>query len=253
MTDKLEIIRALNPASKPKHIAIIMDGNGRWAKERGEERIYGHHHGVQSVRNAIEGCGEAGIDFLTLYAFSTENWNRPKEEVNALTSLLVKTIHLEIDNLMKNNVRLLAIGALTDLPQDCQEELQNAIDQTAANTGLSVTLALSYSGRWEIVDAMKKIARQITDKELSPADVGIETMENNLATAGMPDPDILIRTGGDYRISNFLLWQLAYTELFFTQTKWPDFDKNELWQIVIDFMKRERRFGKTSEQVADHE
>ncbi|MDL2296324.1 isoprenyl transferase [Bacteroidales bacterium OttesenSCG-928-C03] len=249
MTDKLQHIKEKDPRKKPKHIAIIMDGNGRWAKERGEERVYGHQQGVQGVHNAIEGCGEAGIDYLTLYAFSTENWNRPKEEVNALTSLLVKTIHLELDNLMRNNVRLCAIGALSDMPQDCQEELNKAIETTAQNTGLTVTLALSYSGRWEIVEMAKKIAQQAAEGTIIPKDISTETVIQNLSTANIPDPDILIRTGGDFRVSNFLLWQIAYTEFFFSPTQWPDFNKDELWQIIIDFMSRERRFGKTSEQV----
>lgn len=252
MTEKLQFIQQQNAEKKPKHIAIIMDGNGRWAKERGEERIYGHQHGVQAVRNAIEGCGEAGINFLTLYAFSTENWNRPKEEVNALTSLLVKTIHLELDSLMKNNVRLWAIGCLTDLPADCQTELHYAIDQTSGNTGLTVTLALSYSGRWEITDMAKKLVAQAAEGTLYPSDISPDTIANYLNTANMPDPDILIRTGGDFRISNFLLWQIAYAELFFSPTQWPDFGKEELWQIIIDFMNRERRFGKTGDQVTNH-
>lgn len=253
MTDKLQLIRKLDQNKKPRHIAIIMDGNGRWAKERGKERVYGHQHGVQGVRNAIEGCGEAGIDFLTLYAFSTENWNRPKEEVNALTSLLVNTIHLELDNLMRNNVRLTAIGALTDLPKDCQEELRGAIDHTAGNSGLTVILALSYSGRWEITDMVKKIAKQLAENSLSQEDINDDLVTVNLSTSGMPDPDILIRTGGDFRISNFLLWQIAYAELFFTPTQWPDFNKDELWQIILNFVDRERRFGKTGEQVANHQ
>ncbi|MDR2979669.1 MAG: isoprenyl transferase [Bacteroidales bacterium] len=253
MTDRLQLIRTLDQNKKPRHIAIIMDGNGRWAKERGKERVYGHQHGVQSVRNAIEGCGEAGIDFLTLYAFSTENWNRPKEEVNALTSLLVKTIHLELDNLMRNNVRLTAIGALTDLPEDCQEELRGAINHTAENSGLTATLALSYSGRWEITNMVRKIANKLAKGSLSQEDINNDLVTGNLSTSGMPDPDILIRTGGNFRISNFLLWQIAYAELFFTPTQWPDFNKDELWQIILDFVDRERRFGKTGEQVANHQ
>lgn len=252
MEKLLEEIRSFEKQKLPTHIAIIMDGNGRWAKQQGQERVFGHRHGVTAVQSVIEGAGEAQIDYLTLYAFSTENWNRPKEEVDALTSLLVKTIHLEIDNLMKNNVRLMAIGDLKSLPLDCQEELAKAIDKTKNNTGLTVVLALSYSARWELTEMAKKVAAKVASKELSLEDIDSGEVADNLSTAGIPDPDILIRTGGDCRISNFLLWQIAYTELFFSPIMWPEFRKSHLWQIIVDFTSRQRRFGKTGDQLAAH-
>ncbi|MCL1849905.1 MAG: isoprenyl transferase [Bacteroidetes bacterium] len=229
----------------PEHIAIIMDGNGRWAEEQGKERIYGHQNGVQAVRNAIEAAGEAGVKFLTLYAFSTENWNRPKEEIDALMGLLVKAIQNEMDNLMSNNVRLQAIGNLFSLPIECQNELKDAIEQTKKNSGLTVVLALSYSGRWEIVNAVKEIIKHDVNEN--------EITENSFATflntKYIPDPDILIRTGRERRISNFLLWQIAYTELFFPNILWPDFKKEDLFEIIAEFQTRQRRFGKTGAQV----
>lgn len=229
----------------PEHIAIIMDGNGRWAEEHKKERIYGHQHGVEAVRNAIEGSGEVGVKFLTLYAFSTENWNRPKEEIDALMGLLVKAIQNELDNLMQNKVRLQAIGNIDSLPIECQNELQEAIEKTKNNTGLTVVLALSYSGRWEIVNAVKEIIKKNTDKK--------EITESDfipfLATHSIPDPDILIRTGRECRISNFLLWQIAYTELFFPDILWPDFRKADLFEIIAQYQTRQRRFGKTGAQI----
>ena len=229
----------------PNHIAIIMDGNGRWAEEQGQERIFGHQNGVQAVRNAIESAGEAGVRFLTLYAFSTENWNRPKEEVDALMGLLVKAIQNEISNLMANKVRLQAIGNIKSLPAECQNELNDAIEQTKNNSGLTVVLALSYSGRWEIVNAVKEIVKHNIDEK--------EITENRfltyLNTNQIPDPDILIRTGRERRISNFLLWQIAYTELFFPDVLWPDFTKQHLFDIIAEFQTRQRRFGKTGVQV----
>ena len=231
----------------PKHIAIIMDGNGRWAEENGKERIFGHQHGVEAVRSAIEGAGEAGVQFLTLYAFSTENWNRPKEEVDALMGLLVKAIQNEIEDLMHNNVRLQAIGNLARMPSACQTQLQDAIEKTQNNTGLTVLLALSYSGRWEITDAVKKIIKNKVDEK----NVTEQLFSTFLNTGGIPDPDMLIRTGCEYRISNFLLWQIAYTELFFPPVLWPDFRKENLFAMIAEYQKRQRRFGKTGKQIQD--
>jgi undecaprenyl diphosphate synthase len=229
----------------PNHIAIIMDGNGRWAEEHGQERIYGHQNGVEAVRNAIEGAGEIGVKFLTLYAFSTENWNRPKEEIDALMGLLVKVIKNELDGLVHNKVRLQAIGNLYSLPTECQSELQYAIEKTKNNTGLTVVLALSYSGRWEIVNAVKEIIKNNVDEK--------EITENSfsafLNTNHIPDPDILIRTGREYRVSNFLLWQIAYSELFFPAILWPDFRKEHLFDIIAEYQTRQRRFGKTGAQI----
>jgi undecaprenyl diphosphate synthase len=231
----------------PKHVAIIMDGNGRWAEENGKERIFGHQDGVEAVRSAIEGAGEAGVQFLTLYAFSTENWNRPKEEVDALMGLLVQAIQNEIEDLMRNHVRLQAIGNLERLPLTCQTQLQDAIEKTKNNTGLTVILALSYSGRWEITDAMKKIIKNKVDEE----NITEQLFSTFLNTNAIPDPDILIRTGNEYRISNFLLWQIAYTELFFPPVLWPDFRKEHLFAIIVEYQKRQRRFGKTGKQIQE--
>ncbi len=233
----------------PKHIAIIMDGNGRWAQKKGNSRIFGHKNGVKAVRETVEGAGELGVKYLTLYAFSTENWKRPKQEVDALMSLLVATINSETDTLIKNNVRLLTIGDIDDLPKDVSRNLQELKEKTVKNSGLSLVLALNYSARWEILNAIKNILAQ-TQKE----PVNIENIENDffekyLYTSGIPDPDLLIRTSGEYRISNFLLWQIAYSELYFTDVLWPDFRKNDLYHAIIDYQKRERRFGKISEQI----
>jgi undecaprenyl diphosphate synthase len=233
----------------PKHIAIIMDGNGRWAKDKGKLRVFGHHNGVLSVRDVVEGAAEIGINYLTLYTFSSENWNRPKLEVMAIMELMVATIHKEIDRLMNNNVRLMAIGDLNMLPQKCFDELTNAIDKTSKNTGLVLTLALSYSSRNEILHAVKQIAVKVKDGELKISDINEETFEDNLYTHGMPNPELLIRTSGEYRISNYLLWQIAYAELYFTSKLWPDFRKDDLYEAILDYQKRERRFGLTSEQV----
>jgi undecaprenyl diphosphate synthase len=229
----------------PGHIAIIMDGNGRWAEEHGKERVFGHQNGVEAVRSVIKGAGEAGVKYLTLYAFSTENWNRPKEEIDALMELLVKAIKNELDNLMRNHVRLQAIGNLVSLPAECQNELQDAIEKTKNNKGLTVVLALSYSGRWEIVNAVKKIVTQNIDEK----DITEQSFSSFLNTKEIPDPDILIRTGKECRISNFLLWQIAYAELFFPAILWPDFRKEHLFEIISEFQTRQRRFGKTGAQV----
>jgi undecaprenyl diphosphate synthase len=241
--DKIDLLKL------PRHIAIIMDGNGRWAKEKGKLRIFGHHNGVVSVRDVVEGAIDVGIGYLTLYTFSAENWNRPKLEVTAIMELMVNTIHKEIKNFMDKNVRLNAIGDLDMLPAKCYKELTNAIETTSANTGLVLTLALSYSSRREIVQAAKNIALKVQSGELAINDIDEDVFENNLYTNNMPDPELLIRTSGEYRISNYLLWQIAYAELYFTAKLWPDFRKEDLFEAILDYQKRERRFGMTSEQV----
>lgn len=243
------VISELKKNRLPRHVAVIMDGNGRWAELHGNERIQGHRQGVEAVRSVVEGAGEVGIEFLTLYAFSTENWERPKEEVNALMSLLVDAIIKETDNLNDKNVRMLTIGDLKSLPLVAQSELQWAIKKTSKNTGLTLVLALSYSGRWEIVKAINKIIKDIKNKRITDNQINDTFFENYLSTAGIPDPELLIRTSGEYRISNFLLWQIAYTEFYFTDKLWPDFRKDDLFKAIIDFQHRERRFGKTSEQI----
>lgn len=233
----------------PKHIAIIMDGNGRWAKKKGAMRIFGHRHAIQAVKDAIEGADNLGVKYLTLFSFSTENWSRPKDEVKALMELLVKTIIDEISLMMKNNIRLISIGDLKSLPKSAQEKLEEAKKQTETNTGLTVVLALSYSGQWELTQATKHIAQKISEGKLKPEDITQQTIADHLDTAGIPDPELMIRTSGEYRISNFLLWQLAYTELYFTPVLWPDFRIEHLYAAVKDYQQRERRFGKTGEQV----
>lgn len=235
--------------SVPEHIAIIMDGNGRWAKQKGENRIHGHQNGIESVREVVEGCGELGVKYLTLYAFSTENWNRPKEEVDALMSLLVNTIRGEIDKLKKNKVRLQVIGDVESLPASCQQELEEGINLTKDEDGLTLILALSYSSKWELQTAVRKIADEVRKGSISVAQIDDELIHKHLNTAAYPDPELLIRTGGERRISNFLLYQIAYTELFFSEVHWPDFRKSHLMEAVQDYQNRERRFGKTSEQV----
>jgi len=233
----------------PQHIAIIMDGNGRWAKGKGKLRIFGHHNGVISVRDIVEGSVELGVKYLTLYTFSTENWNRPKLEVMAIMELLVSTIDKEINTFMENNVRLNAIGDLAMLPPKCYVELSRAIKTTSVNTGLVLTLALSYSSRKEIVNAAKQIAAKVCKGELKMEDIDEEVFENNLYTHDMPNPELLIRTSGEFRISNYLLWQIAYAELYFTPKLWPDFRREDLFEAILDYQKRERRFGMTSEQL----
>lgn len=233
----------------PSHIAIIMDGNGRWAKKKGAMRIFGHRNAVKAVREVIEGSGELGIKYLTLYAFSTENWSRPKEEVEGLMELLVNTLKAEIKSLMENKVKLMTIGETSHLPEDCQKNLAWAINKTQGNTGLTVALALSYSGRWEITQAVKAIAEKIKAGTLNPEEVNETVFEQHLQTARIPDPELLIRTSGEMRISNFLLWQIAYTELYITPTLWPDFRKENLFEAIWSYQQRERRFGKTSEQL----
>ncbi len=234
----------------PKHIAIIMDGNGRWAKEKGRFRIFGHENGVKAVREVSEGCAELGIECLTLYAFSTENWNRPKLEVNALMTLLVKTIKGETKTLMKNGIKLDAIGDRSMLPKECLRELEEAIETTKDNTGMSLILALSYSAKWDIVNATKKIAKMAADGDIALDEVNEDLINNTLTTSKYPHPELMIRTSGELRISNFLLWELAYSELYFTTVLWPDFRKEHLYEAILDYQSRERRFGKTSEQLA---
>ena len=233
----------------PKHIAVIMDGNGRWAKQKGAMRIFGHRNAIQAVREAIEGSGELGVNYLTLFSFSTENWSRPKEEVDALMDLLVQTIVAETGLMMKENVRLNAIGDLESLPKPTYDKLIEVMQQTSANTGLTVNLALSYSGQWELTKAAQRIAQKVSEGKLSPGEITQQTLADHLDTAGIPDPELMIRTSGEYRISNFLLWQLAYTELYFSDVLWPDFRKEHLFAAIEDYQKRERRFGKTGEQV----
>lgn len=235
----------------PAHIAVIMDGNGRWAKQKGfKDRIFGHRNAIKAVRETIEGCGELGVSYLTLYAFSTENWNRPQSEVNALMSLLIGTIKDELPSMMQNQIRLKAIGDISSLPESTQKELMFAIDKTAQNKGLTLILALSYSGKWDIVQAVKKIANACVKGELATENITTDLFHGMLSTGNIPDPDLMIRTGGDHRISNFMLWQLAYAELYiFEELFWPDFRKEHLHQAIVDFQMRERRFGKTSEQV----
>lgn len=233
----------------PTHVAIIMDGNGRWAQAQGEERIFGHQNGVQAVRNAIEAAAELGVKYLTLYTFSTENWNRPKEEIDALMDLLVSAVDKELDNLMKNQIRLNAIGNSQDLPKNTFHKLNDAIEKTKHNKGLTVVLALSYSARWELTDTMKRIGNALKEGSITVDQIDENLIQNFLCTQNIPDPDILIRTGKEQRISNFLLWQIAYTELFFLDTLWPDFTKNDFLKVVQEFQTRERRFGKISEQL----
>jgi undecaprenyl diphosphate synthase len=233
----------------PQHVAIIMDGNGRWAKKVGEERIFGHQNGVKSVRESTEAAAELGVKYLTLYAFSTENWNRPKEEVDALMALLVHTINSETESLNKNNIRLHAIGDIKSLPIETFNQLNEAIQATEHNTQLNLILALSYSSKWEIIDAVKQIAKDVKENKLSPDEITDEVFSSYLSTKEFPDPELLIRTSGEHRISNFLLWQLAYSEFYFTNKLWPEFTKADFKDAILDYQSRERRFGKTSEQL----
>jgi len=244
---------AIDVQRLPRHIAIIMDGNGRWAQEKGEDRLFGHLHGVESVRNIVEGCAELGIEYLTLYAFSTENWDRPANEVSGLMEILVDTIRKEVPTLNKNNIKLHVIGDLNMLPATARQALEEALQETGKNTGLNLVMALSYSSRWELVNAVKNIAADVKGGMLDPENITQETLQKYLSTSGLPDPELMIRTSGEYRISNFLLYQLAYAELYFTNTRWPDFRKDNLYEAIIDFQNRERRFGKTGEQVSTQE
>lgn len=243
----------LDKENIPQHVAIIMDGNGRWAKQKGEERIFGHTYGVESVREALTAATESGVKYLTLYAFSTENWNRPKEEVDALMDLLVRTIASEIASLNQNEVSLQAIGDLKNLPESCQAALQKAIDETAKNKRITLILALSYSAKWEITQAIKEIAKKVKKGELQEHEITNDLVHSHLQTKNIPDPELLIRTSGEHRISNFLLWQLAYSEFVFLDIMWPDFKKEHFYKAIFDYQKRERRFGKVSEQLEKNE
>jgi undecaprenyl diphosphate synthase len=233
----------------PDHIAIIMDGNGRWAKKQGHERLYGHNFGVEAVRETLKAAKELKIKYLTLYAFSTENWSRPKEEVDGLMDLLVRSIAGEIVELMESKVRLLAIGDIQGLPDACRQELQAAMDKTAANDGISLVLALNYSARWEITNAVRTIAGAIEAGSVNASQITEAMISENLTTSKIPDPELLIRTSGECRVSNFLLWQIAYTEFHFTEVLWPDFKREDLYKAVLDYQSRERRFGMVSEQL----
>ena len=232
----------------PRHIAIIMDGNGRWAKSKGNIRTFGHKAGVDSVRDITEACAQVGVKYLTLYAFSTENWGRPQSEVNALMRLLVNSLRKEADNLNENDIKLATIGQIERFPDKCQAELQEAMELTSKNTRLHLCLALSYSGRWDIVEAVKKLAVQVKEGTLDPDEIDDDLLSAHLSTAEIPDPDLIIRTSGEYRISNFLLWQLAYSELYITETYWPDFRREELYKAIESFQQRERRFGKLEDK-----
>lgn len=234
----------------PKHIAVIMDGNGRWAKKHGKARVFGHKNGVKAVRETTEAAAELGIEYLTLYAFSTENWNRPKFEVNALMSLLVETLRKEIATLNENNIKLNAIGDLSQLPKRTHQALLEGIENTANNSRMTLNLALNYSAKWEIVEASRKLAEDVKNNLIDAKDINESRFESYLSTRNMPDPELLIRTSGEHRVSNFLLWQIAYSEFYFTDIFWPEFNKNEFYKAILDFQNRERRFGKTSEQIS---
>ena len=242
-------IQQLDPTRIPRHVAIIMDGNGRWAKEHGQERSFGHESGVATVRQATEIASEVGVEYLTLYTFSTENWNRPQDEVDALMNLIVVSIEQQTPDLIKNNVRLTTIGDMERMPAFAANRLRKCMQDTSHCTGLVLCLALSYSSRWEIVEACRSLAREAAAGKLQPEDIDDAQLSSRLSTAGMPDPDLLIRTGGDLRVSNYLLWQIAYSELYFTSKYWPDFTKEDFVDAIADFQGRERRYGKTSEQV----
>ena len=245
----MSLIEKIDKNRLPRHVAIIMDGNGRWAKAKGKDRSFGHQEGVVSVRKIMAAVTQLGLKYLTLYTFSTENWNRPEEEVQALMSLLVSAIHRETPDMMKKNVRLTAIGDLSRLREDAYNTLQECIDTTSANTGTTLVLALSYSSRWEITRAARQLAQEVLEQKINPNDITEAMVSDHLTTKNIPDPDLLIRTGGEKRISNFLLWQLSYAEFFFTDVFWPDFREEELYEAILYYQQRERRFGKTSEQL----
>lgn len=245
----MSLIEKIDKNRLPRHVAIIMDGNGRWAKAKGKDRSFGHQEGVVSVRKIMDAVTQLGLKYLTLYTFSTENWNRPEEEVQALMSLLVSAIHRETPDMMKKNVRLTAIGDLSRLREDAYNTLQECIDTTSANTGTTLVLALSYSSRWEITRAARQLAQEVLEQKINPNDITEAMVSDHLTTKNIPYPDLLIRTGGEKRISNFLLWQLSYAEFFFTDVFWPDFREEELYEAILYYQQRERRFGKTSEQL----
>lgn len=235
----------------PKHVAIIMDGNGRWAKQRGENRLYGHNSGVKSVREVLKASQKIGVKYLTLYTFSTENWNRPKDEVDGLMNLFVKTITAEVEELHQNGVRINVIGNIKQMPTLAQEALNGAMEYTKNNTGITLTLALSYSSRWEIIEAVKQIAQDVEAKKITTQQINESLFESHLATNAIPDPELVIRTSGENRISNFLLWQIAYSEFYFTETLWPDFKEENYFEAILSYQNRERRFGKTGEQIKE--
>lgn len=239
----------INLSKTPKHIAIIMDGNGRWAQQQGEMRLFGHTSGVEAVREVLKGCVELGVEYLTLYAFSTENWNRPREEVDGLMNLMVETISNEVEELHKNGVRLHSIGDEAQLPEACRNALIAGKKSTAANKKVNLILALNYSARWELIQATKSIAQKVKEHQLEVADINDQVIHVHLCSKDFPDPEFMIRTSGEYRLSNFLLWQLAYTELYFTDILWPDFTKEDFYNAVLDYQSRERRFGMVSEQL----
>lgn len=248
-----ELKKNIDPNKLPQHVAVIMDGNGRWAKQKKQPRVFGHKNALNAVRETVEGAAEIGVKYLTLYAFSTENWNRPKLEVKALMELLIHAISSEVKTLNKNDIKLAAIGDLSSLPKRAQKELQEAIDNTANNKRMTLVLALSYSAQWEMIEAVKVIASKTKSGEISIDDIDSNMFSNHLSTEGMPNPELMIRTSGEHRISNFLLWQLAYAELYFTEKLWPDFRKEDLFEAILNFQNRERRFGLTGEQVAKTE
>ena len=247
----MDLLQQIDLNNTPKHVAIIMDGNGRWAKKQGQERLFGHNFGVESVREVLKAAKELKVKYLTLYAFSTENWSRPKEEVDGLMDLLVRTIAGEVDELNRSGVILKSIGDIEGLPESCKEELKIAQEKTAHNTDITLILALNYSARWELINATKNIANKVESGELKSTDINEETINSALCTNQIPDPELLIRTSGEQRISNFLLWQIAYTELFFTEVLWPDFKKEDFYKAILSYQSRERRFGMVSEQLTD--
>ena len=249
MTEKISQYQ-IDPQRIPQHVAIIMDGNGRWAKQKGHMRIFGHRNGVKAVRASIEAGAELGVKYLTMYAFSTENWTRPQQEVNALMELLVSTIEDELPTLMKNGIRLETIGNIAQLPEKCQKQLEKTKTKTAANDRLTLVLALSYSSRWDIIEAVKKVAQSVEQGSLRSDEIDETVLNKALSTAKYPHPDLLIRSSGEQRISNFLMWEIAYSELYFTPVLWPDFTKDDFYRAIVDYQGRERRFGKTSEQIA---
>ena len=247
--EETNIINEIKDGKLPRHVAIIMDGNGRWATKHGQPRVFGHKNGVQSVRDVSEAAAEIGIEFLTLYAFSTENWSRPQREVSALMGLLVETIHREMNTLNNNNIRLRAIGELEHLPRKTHEALLEGIEKTKNNDRMDLTLALNYSSRWEISECVRAIAHEVQQHKIKPEDICESTISDYLATHFMPDPEFLIRTSGEKRLSNFLLWQCAYTEFYFSEKMWPEFKKNDFYEAIREYQNRERRFGKTSDQL----
>ena len=239
----------IDPDRLPEHVAITMDGNGRWAKQHGNVRLFGHQNGVSTVNEIVTAAAELGIKYLTLYTFSTENWNRPQDEVSGLMNLLISASEKNLEKLLRNNVKLITIGDFESLPQKVRTSLQNVVEKTKNNTGLTLILAISYSSRWEITEMVKSIAQQCVDGKINPSAITTETIQDNLSTHGIPDPELLIRTSGEYRISNFLLWQIAYTELYFTDTLWPDFTKEEFYKAIENYQSRTRRFGKVDNQL----